>query len=77
MENISPKRLSASQYMARPRYSYGTLFTPALLGEAWGEMFHVYQFHVENGVRSILQVGKKGITIDGRWGNCCDAGPFW
>ena len=50
------------QYLAHLHYSYEALFTPDLIEQAWGDMFHVSQWHVGEGVRRILLVGKKGVT---------------
>ena len=56
------ERLLATQYLVQLHYSYGALFTPDLLEQEWGEMFHFYQRHVGGGVHGIIQVGKKGMT---------------
>ena len=59
------ERLLASQYLAQLQYSYEPLFTPSVLGQARNEIPPSHHGHVEEGVRRILQVGKKGIAREG------------
>ena len=63
-EHIDQRPLG-SKYKIQLDYSYAELFTPSLLEQARGEMFHAYQWNIGEGVRAMLQVGRNGITRGG------------
>ena len=63
-EHIDQRPLQA-KYLIQIDYSCAELFTPSLIDQAWGEMFHSYQGNIGEGVRTMLQVGRNGITRGG------------